>query len=242
MPAAGSAHHARRPCPRSADVRSRPVASIRLALIALLAAAALAPPPGVAFGRREAAAPEPITPQPATPGAPGATTGAADLDAGLTERMQDLGFQLPSRAVRAVDFDLADVSGTVHSLQSYRGSVVFLNFWATWCGPCRIEMPDLQTLYEALNDNDRFTMLAVNLQEDAAQVRQFANEMGVSFRILLDRSGQASAAYGARTLPMSYLIDKDGVILARIIGIRDWAEPEFEQLFRALANRKSSAP
>ena len=156
--------------------------------------------------------------------------------------MQDLGFQLPSRAVRAVDFDLADVSGTVHSLQSYRGSVVFLNFWATWCGPCRIEMPDLQTLYEALNDNDRFTMLAVNLQEDAAQVRQFANEMGVSFRILLDRSGQASAAYGARTLPMSYLIDKDGVILARIIGIRDWAEPEFEQLFRALANRKSSAP
>ena len=210
-------------------------------VVLLVVAVALAATPAAAFGRREAAAPEPITPRPAAPGAVGAPTDAAGLGHPLTERMQDLGFQLPSRAVQAVDFDLADLSGAVHSLHSYRGSVVFLNFWATWCGPCRIEMPDLQTLYEALNDNDGFTMLAINLQEDASQVRQFASEMGVSFQILLDSTGEASAAYGARTLPMSYLIDRDGVILARIIGLRDWAEPEFEQLFRALANRASSS-
>jgi thiol-disulfide isomerase/thioredoxin len=174
-----------------------------------------------------------------------ATAAAADGAAaaqGLTEQMQELGFQLPSRAVQAVDFDLADLAGEVHSLHSYRGTVVFLNFWATWCGPCRTEMPDMQELHDQLGDHAGFTMLAINLQEDAAQVRGFAAELDLSFQILLDSSGETSAAYGARTLPMSYIIAKDGSILARIIGVREWAAPEFAELFRALSNEASDAP
>ena len=180
--------------------------------------------------------------QPAREAGAASAEHGGDAEHGLTDRMQELGFQLPSRAVQAVDFDLADLAGEVHSLQSYRGSVVFLNFWATWCGPCRTEMPDLQQLHDELGDGAGFVLLAINLQEDAERVRGFADELGLSFQILLDSSGETSAAYGARTLPMSYIIDQDGVILARIIGIREWAAPEFAELFDALANGADASP
>lgn len=203
--------------------------------------AALAAAGGTAFGRREAAAPQPA---PAAEAA-GAQAAGADASGGAapeaadaeTAQMQELGFQLPRRAVQAVSFDLQDLAGASHSLDAYRGSLVFLNFWATWCGPCRTEMPAMQALHERLAAGSDFVMLAINLQEDAALVRSFAEELGLSFRILLDDSGEIAASYGARTLPMSYLIDKDGSILARVVGIRSWDQPEFERLFRSLAGR-----
>ena len=207
----------------------------------LVLAAGLAATPGQAFGRREKPAPVPQAPPAPEAASPDASANASG-ERGLTDAMQDLGFQLPSRAVQAVDFDLADLAGNIHSLQRYRGSIVFLNFWATWCGPCRTEMPDLQQLHDDLGDEAQFAMLAINLQEDAVQVRRFAGELGLSFQILLDSSGETSAAYGARTLPMSYIIDKDGAILARIIGVRDWAEPEFAELFRALTRSAPASP
>lgn len=206
-------------------------ALVRRSLALLLACVAAGS--GAAFGQREAAAPEP-RPEAAPPDAADAPAPPADT---VDARMQELGFQLPRRAVQAASFDLQDLAGATHSLDAYRGSVVFLNFWATWCGPCRTEMPAMQALHERLAAGADFVMLAVNLQEDAGQVRRFAAEMGLSFQILLDSSGEIAAAYGARTLPMSYLIDKDGSILARVIGIRTWDQPEFERLFRTLADR-----
>ena len=208
---------------------------LALALLALCLAGGSA----TAFGRREAAT------QPTTPAAP--PTAASDVPgaggsptpgAATQALMQELGFQLPRRSVQAVGFELQDLAGTTHSLDAYRGSVVFLNFWATWCAPCRIEMPAMQALHERLADTAGFAMVAVNLQEDVGRVRGFADELELSFRILLDSSGEIAATYGARTLPMSYIIDKDGAILARIIGTRSWDEPEFEQLFRTLASRE----
>ena len=207
-------------------------ALVRRSLALLLAC--LAAGSGAAFGQREAAAPGPRPAAAAPPDAADAPAPPADT---VDARMQELGFQLPRRAVQAASFDLQDLAGATHSLDAYRGSVVFLNFWATWCGPCRTEMPAMQALHERLAAGADFVMLAVNLQEDAGQVRRFAAEMGLSFQILLDSSGEIAAAYGARTLPMSYLIDKDGSILARVIGIRSWDQPEFERLFRALADR-----
>ena len=205
-------------------------------LVIALLAACLAGTTASAFGRREAAR-EQAPPATAATGVPstGTTPTASDTVDAL---MQELGFQLPRRSVQAVGFDLQDLAGTAHSLDSYRGSVVFLNFWATWCAPCRIEMPAMQALHERLSDTAGFAMVAVNLQEDVARVRGFAEELELSFQILLDSSGEIAATYGARTLPMSYIIDKDGSILARIIGTRSWDEPEFEQLFRTLASRE----
>ena len=203
----------------------------RLALVVLVACFATGS--GAAFGRREAAAPAAAPPADAAPA--DAVPASADPVAAL---MQELGFQLPRRSVQAVGFDLEDLSGASHSLDAYRGSVVFLNFWATWCAPCRTEMPAMQALHERLADTADFAMIAVNLQEDAGRVQGFAAELELSFQILLDSNGEIAATYGARTLPMSYIIDKDGAILARIIGIRSWDEPEFEQLFRTLAGRE----
>ena len=216
-------------------------------LFVLALAVAMAAASAYAFGRRERqqSAPPPLLQTQPARTAETASPGAADGDgaeAALIDRMQELGFQLPSRAVQAVDFDLADLAGEVHSLQGYRGSVVFLNFWATWCGPCRTEMPDLQELHDELGDNAQFNVLAINLQEDAAQVRRFASDLDLSFQILLDSSGETSASYGARTLPMSYIIDRDGTILARIIGVREWAAPEFAELFRALSSGVAASP
>ena len=210
--------------------------TLRLALALL--AACLVTDAGAAFGRREA--PTPTPPAEAPPASASAGGAAAPPVAGdeIDALMQELGFQLPRRSVQAVGFELQDLAGTTHSLDSYRGSVVFLNFWATWCAPCRIEMPAMQALHERLADTAGFAMVAVNLQEDAGQVRGFADELRLSFRILLDSSGEIAATYGARTLPMSYIIDKDGSILARIIGTRSWDDPEFEQLFRTLATRE----
>ena len=210
--------------------------TLRLALALLVAC--LVTDAGAAFGRREAATPTP--PAEAPPASASAGGAAAPPVAGdeIDALMQELGFQLPRRSVQAVSFELQDLAGTTHSLDSYRGSVVFLNFWATWCAPCRTEMPAMQALHERLADTAGFAMVAVNLQEDAGQVRGFADELRLSFRILLDSSGEIAATYGARTLPMSYIIDKDGSILARIIGTRSWDDPEFEQLFRTLATRE----
>lgn len=211
--------------------------TFRLSL-ALLAACLVADA-GAAFGRREAATRTPPAEAPPPASAPaGSAAGSPAGDDSVDALMQELGFQLPRRSVQAVGFDLQDLAGTTHSLDSYRGSVVFLNFWATWCAPCRIEMPAMQALHERLADTAGFAMVAVNLQEDAGRVRGFADELELSFRILLDSSGEIAATYGARTLPMSYIIDKDGSILARIIGTRSWDAPEFEQLFRTLASRE----
>ena len=223
---------------RLSPIRRPPGAALRVALALL--AACLASGSGAAFGRREAATPQSPHAQPPAAAATAATGSGAASPAGDTASalMQDLGFQLPRRAVQAVSFDLQDLAGATHSLDSYRGAVVFLNFWATWCAPCRTEMPAMQALHERLADTAGFAMVAVNLQEDAGRVQGFADELELSFQILLDSSGEIAATYGARTLPMSYIIDKDGSILARIIGIRNWDEPEFEQLFRTLAGRE----
>ena len=198
---------------------------------------------GFGWWEREPAPPRDAEGQVAGSAAEAAAPGAAATpDDPLLARLQDLGFQLPQRTVAAVDFDLQDVAGDSYSLAMHRGSVVFLNFWATWCVPCRTEMPAMQGLHDALADTAGFTMIAVNLQEDATRVAEFVTELGLTFPVLLDSDGSTAATYGARTLPMSYIIDKDGAILARVIGIRSWDDPEFTRLFAELADRQPRRP
>ncbi len=98
-------------------------------------------------------------------------------------------------------------------MSDLRGKVVLLNFWATWCPPCKAEMPDLEALYREYGAAHDFVVVGVNLQEDGAVVEKFARQAGLSFPILLDTDGEVSGqAYAVRSLPMSLIIDRDGYI------------------------------
>lgn len=134
----------------------------------------------------------------------------------------------------APNFQLLDLDGNAVTLSSYRRSVVFINFWATWCGPCRVEMPAMELLYRDVNRKD-FVMLAVSTDpQGVAVTRPFKEKLGLTFPILHDSNFRVGVAYGARTLPMTFLVDRRGIITHRIFGARDWRSPEARQLIQTL--------
>lgn len=118
---------------------------------------------------------------------------------------------------RARDFTLETLEGAELSLQDYRGNVVLVNFWATWCAPCRDEIPDIQATYEAYQD-DGFVVLGVNVEESRQQVEPFVAALGMTYPVLLDETGQVLKMYRAIGLPMSVILDRDGVIQVRHVG------------------------
>ncbi len=114
---------------------------------------------------------------------------------------------------RAPDFALRSLDGSVVRLSDLRGQVLLINVWATWCPPCRAEMPVIQAAYEQYADQG-FTVLAVNLREDPRLIAGFMNQYGLTFPTLLDHDGAVSAAYRATVLPSSFFVDRQGVIRA----------------------------
>jgi DsbE subfamily thiol:disulfide oxidoreductase len=159
-----------------------------------------------------------------------------DLPAGMSEleaKLGSLGFQIPREDLQAVDFTLQDLTGRQNSLSAFEGRVVLLNFWATWCGPCRAEVPSMEQLYRELQDQG-FSIVAINSQEPVEQVTSFVQEMGMSFPVLLDSLGKVGATYGVRAIPTTYIIDPEGAILARMVGTRDWFDPQIVSLVKEL--------
>ena len=104
------------------------------------------------------------------------------------------------------------------TLSDLRGNVVLLNFWGTWCGPCRREMPEFQQAYSQLNSQG-FEILAVSFDDTFEAIANFRNEFGLTFPLALDDTGEINDAYGIQTRPSSFLLDKDGVILVRHFGM-----------------------
>ncbi|HBP87043.1 MAG TPA: thiol-disulfide oxidoreductase ResA [Nitrospiraceae bacterium] len=132
----------------------------------------------------------------------------------------------PSTGSLAPDFRLMDLHGKAVSLSDFKGKVVLLNFWATWCGPCRIEMPAMEALYRSMQSKG-LEIIAVSVdQQGTAVTRPFQEAMGLSFPILHDQDYQVGLTYGARTLPMTFAIDRKGIIKQVVFGSRDWNSPE----------------
>jgi peroxiredoxin len=118
---------------------------------------------------------------------------------------------------RARDFALETVDGDKVSLKDYEGKVVLINFWATWCPPCKAEIPDIQSTYEGRR-GDGFVVLGVNVEESRATVQQFMDEIEMTYPVLLDEGGKVLQTYRANGLPMSVIVDQEGVIQARHVG------------------------
>ena len=142
--------------------------------------------------------------------------------------------KLPEQA--APDFTLSNVGEQQVSLRQYRGKVVLLNFWATWCIPCREEMPGLEQLHQTFQQQD-FVILAINLKEGAEQVKTFFQKRTLSFPALLDQNGAVFRDYSVAGMPTTYLIGRDGRLLARSVGGRDWTRAEAQALIRDLVKK-----
>ena len=129
--------------------------------------------------------------------------------------------------------ELADMQGARHRLADYRGKVVLVNFWATWCVPCRDEMPSIERLRASL-DSKRFAVLAVNLAEPESRIQKFLDAVPLSFPVLLDRDAKIARAWQAKMLPATYIVGPDGRIRYRHLGELDWSKPEIRAQIAAL--------
>lgn len=138
-----------------------------------------------------------------------------------------------SNLMAAQPLELADLEGRTHRLADYRGKVVLVNFWATWCAPCREEMPSLERLRQALAGRP-FVVLAVNVGEGGRVAGDFMNAMAHGFTVLLDRDGGTTKAWGARILPATYVLGPDGEVSFRHFGALDWSSAEARSRITAL--------
>lgn len=144
--------------------------------------------------------------------------------------------RLMKKPIPAPGFSLEDMNGNKHDLKDYRGRVVVVNFWATWCPPCREEMPSMEKAWEKLQKNN-IAMLAINVGEDADTIFTFTADYPVTFPLLMDRDSSVIKAWPVRGLPTTFVIDKQGRIVYRVIGGRDWNSPEMVQMLIDLQNQ-----
>jgi cytochrome c biogenesis protein CcmG, thiol:disulfide interchange protein DsbE len=143
---------------------------------------------------------------------------------------------------RAPAFDAKNLlSGHPATFDDYRGTVVLLNVWATWCEPCRVEMPSLERLYRRLGGKD-FKVVAVSIdQEGDSVVLAFARSLGLTFDILHDQSGAIHQVYQTTGVPESFVINREGVIIKKVIGASEWDGPVNEALIRRLVGEQPDA-
>lgn len=144
----------------------------------------------------------------------------------LTHQLVQLG-----TPVAAPDFTLEDIDGEDYSFKDYRGKVVLVNFWASWCPPCRREFPSMEALHQAFKD-ESFTILAINQWETPDHVFAYMGQLDVfpNFPILFDKDSSVSQAFGVEGLPTTVLVDKQGRIVYQAIGGRDFNHPEVKAI------------
>jgi peroxiredoxin len=129
----------------------------------------------------------------------------------------------------APDFTLQDSAGKVWKLSSLKGKVVFVNFWATWCKPCRDEMPSMEALNKTLADKP-FQMLSIIFNDDLDLAESFARRLGATFPVLSNPDQNLTQAYKITGVPETFLIDADGILRHKFIGPYDWSSPEMRSV------------
>jgi len=150
-----------------------------------------------------------------------------------------VGVQRINPPFEAEGFTLEDLRGSMVSLKDFRGKVIFLNFWASWCGPCRIEMPAMELLWQVFQDDD-FVILAVDVKEERDTVSSFIEKNDYTFPVLLDSRGKVANMYDVRAYPTSFLIDWEGKVVGKAVGAREWASKDSFDLIKYLLDKKET--
>ena len=154
--------------------------------------------------------------------------------AGLDILYTAMGIRRPAEPAAAPDFTLMTLEGRPTHLREFRGKLVLLNFWATWCAPCLHEMPSMERLYQTFKQTD-FVLLAVSMDRQGEGVaRPFVDNLKLTFPVLLDSTSEVGRQYSVRGLPTTYLIDPDGLLIGAVIGARDWYRTEAKALIAGL--------
>jgi peroxiredoxin len=154
------------------------------------------------------------------------------LEVRQEELVEKLGIE-PVKRTLAPDFFLKDLNGNSVRLRDLRGKVVLLNFWATWCPACRFEMPSMEAFQKEFSSLG-LVVLAVNFRESPGEIRTFYKEHNLSFRALLDPGGETFARYETWSLPTTFLIDRRGYVVGKVIGYRDWHSDQSKAFFTQL--------
>ena len=137
----------------------------------------------------------------------------------------------------APNLDTVDMKGDVWSLSKQKGQVVFVNFWATWCAPCREEMPSMQRLYAKM-PKDKFKMVALYNRDTPELVKNFVTKLGITIPILDDQQNILGERYGLTGLPETFIVDKRGVLREKFIGPKEWDSPEIVDLLMKYINEQ----
>ena len=153
----------------------------------------------------------------------------------LDRLFSEMGVIKIPHSTEPVEITLKDSDGRQVSLSDFRGKIVFINFWTTWCLACVIEMPSMEKLHQKFKDKD-FVMLAINLQESASKIKQFYKEYKLTFTTLLDTTGDVGTGFGIRSIPTTFILDKKGIMIGKVLGPREWEGKKSIALFEYLTD------
>jgi peroxiredoxin len=153
----------------------------------------------------------------------------------LERLFKEMGILQIPPAADPVEIQLNDQDGRPTRLSEFKGKIVFINFWTTWCLACVVEMPAMEKLHRKFKEKD-FVMLGINLQESESTVLKFFKEHQLTFTTLLDSTGEVGTAFRIRGIPTTFILDKNGVIIGRALGPRDWDSRDSLALFDYLTD------
>lgn len=146
------------------------------------------------------------------------------------------GIEKADNGYQASDFHIKDMNGKVYRLSDFRGKIVLINFWATWCPPCVREMPQFDILARKMAGK-KFVFLAINVMDKPNKINDYLSDKNFFFPILMDQEGTVQTEYSVDGFPTSYIIDKKGFFLSRIVGARGWGSNESIDYFTKLSEK-----
>ena len=148
-----------------------------------------------------------------------------------------VGIQATKSGKKAPNFSLEDLKGKKSELKHFKGKVIFLNFWATWCGPCKEEMPSMEALYNQFKEKD-FVFLTISVDyEGVKPVKEYIDKQRYTFPVLIDPKCETLDLFEVKGIPTTFLIDKKGIMIGRAIGPKDWKRQEVISIVNLLIEK-----